>query len=75
VSVASVALHNPKLSAVIAEDHAVVLRLLSDRRDDVVAQRIRTINRLHVLLRDLEPGGPHSCRRSPRPRSSPPSVR
>jgi len=57
VSVASVALHNPKLSQVTAEDHAVVLRLLSDRRDDVVAQRTRTMNRLHVLLRDLEPGG------------------
>jgi len=57
VSVASVALHNPKLSAVTAEDHAVVLRLLSDRRDDVVAQRTRTMNRLHVLMRDLEPGG------------------
>lgn len=54
VSVASVALHNPKLSAVAVEDHAVVLRLLSDRRDDVVAQRTRMMNRLHVLLRDLE---------------------
>ncbi len=56
VSVASVALH-AKLSVVTAESHAVVLRLLSDRRDDVVAQRTRTMNRLQVLLRDLEPGG------------------
>jgi transposase len=57
VSVASVAIHNPKLSAVAPEDHTVVLRLLSDRRDDVVSQRTRTMNRLQVLLRNLEPGG------------------
>ncbi len=57
VSVASVAIHNPKLNAVVAEDHTVVLRLLSDRRDDVIAQRTRTMNRLQVLLRDLVPGG------------------
>ena len=57
VSVASVAIHNPKLSVVAAEDHTVGLRLLSDRRDDVVSQRTRTMNRLQVLLRNLEPGG------------------
>ena len=57
VSVASVAIHNPKLTAVTAEDYTVVLRLLSDRRDDGVAQRTRTMNRLQVLLRDLVPGG------------------
>ncbi len=34
-----------------------MLRLLSDRRDDLVAERTRTLNRLHVLLRDLHPGG------------------
>jgi hypothetical protein len=43
VSVASVAMHNPKLMAVREENHTVVLRLLSDRRDDVVAQRTQTI--------------------------------
>lgn len=57
VSVASVALHNPNLSPVTAEDHTMVLRLLSDRRDDIVSQRTRTMNRLQVLLRDLVPGG------------------
>jgi hypothetical protein len=40
-----------------AEDHTVILRLLSDHRDDQVAERTRTLNRLHVLLRDLHPGG------------------
>ena len=35
----------------------MALRLLSDRRDDLVAERTRTLSRLHVLLRDLHPGG------------------
>ncbi len=34
-----------------------MLRLLCDRRDDLVAERTGTLNRLHVLLRDLHPGG------------------
>ena len=33
------------------------LRLLSERRDDLAAERTRTVNRLHALLRDLIPGG------------------
>ena len=57
VSVGSVALYNSKLRTVEREDEAVVLRLLSDRRDDLVSERTRTVNRLHVLLRDLVPGG------------------
>lgn len=56
-SVASVAMHNQHLNRVSAEGNTVVLRLLSDRRDDIVAQRTRTMNRLQVLLRDLVPGG------------------
>ena len=34
-----------------------VLRLLSERRADLAAERTRTVNRLHALLRDLIPGG------------------
>ncbi len=35
-----------------------VLRLLSERREDLVAERTRAFNRLHgLLLRDLVPGG------------------
>lgn len=33
------------------------MRLLTKRRDDLVAEHTRWINRLHVLLRDLRPGG------------------
>ena len=34
-----------------------MLRLLSERREDLVAERTRALNRLHGLLRDLLPGG------------------
>ena len=33
------------------------MRLLTERREDLVAEHTRGINRLHVLLRDLHPGG------------------
>ena len=56
-SVAAVAQRNQRLRMVQAEDHTVILRLLSDHRDHQVAERTRTLNRLHVLLRDLHPGG------------------
>jgi transposase len=56
-SVAAAALHNHQLRPVAAEDQTVILRLLSDRRDDLVAERTRTLSRLHVLLADLHPGG------------------
>lgn len=56
-SVAAVAQRNQRLRMVQAEDHTVILRLLSDHRDHLVAERTRTLNRLHVLLRDLHPGG------------------
>jgi transposase len=39
------------------EDQAVVLHLLTKRRQDLVAARTQTINRLHRLLVDLVPGG------------------
>ena len=29
------------------------MRLLTERREDLVAERTRSLNRLHVLLRDL----------------------
>jgi transposase len=56
-SVAMVALHHPGLHPVRAEDHSVVLRLLSERRDDLAEERTRTVNRLHALLRELVAGG------------------
>jgi transposase len=57
ISVASVAQNNRRLNRVQLEDHTTILRLLTERRDDLVAEHTRGINRLHVLLRDLHPGG------------------
>jgi transposase len=56
-SVATAALHHRRLRPVVPEDQTVVLRLLSDRREDLVAERTRTLSRLHVLLAELHPGG------------------
>lgn len=52
-----VAQHHRRLHPVRAEGHSIVLRLLSERRDDLAEERTRTANRLHALLRDLIPGG------------------
>ncbi|WP_310529127.1 IS110 family transposase [Nocardioides sp.] len=57
ISVATVALHNRRLNRVQLENHTIIMRLLTERRDDLVAEHTRWINRLHVLLRDLHPGG------------------
>jgi len=48
---------NERLAAVDPESDSEVLRLLSERREDLVAARTRVLNRLHGLLRDLLPGG------------------
>ena len=56
-SVAAVAQQNRRLNRVQLEDAITILRLLTERRDDLVAEHTRGINRLHVLLRDLRPGG------------------
>jgi transposase len=63
-SVAAAAFHHPGLREVVVEDHAAVLRLLSDRRDQLNEERRRTVNRLHTLLRDLHPGGANRCLRA-----------
>ena len=51
------ALRNDRLASVQPEDspegHAEILRLLTERREDLVCERTRALNRLHVLLRDL----------------------
>jgi transposase len=45
------------LRQVGVEDQAVVLHLLTNRREDLVGIRTQTINRLHRLLVDLVPAG------------------
>jgi len=48
---------NERLAQVDPEAVSEALRLLSERREDLVAERTRALNRLHGLLRDLLPGG------------------
>jgi transposase len=57
LATALAASRNERLAAVDPEPSSEVLRLLSERREDLVAERTRALNRLHGLLRDLLPGG------------------
>jgi transposase len=56
-SAAIVALRHTALQQVRPVDHTAVLRLLADRRKDLISLRTRTVNRLHALLCLLIPGG------------------
>ncbi len=57
LATALAAWRNERFAAVDPEAGSEVLRLLSERRGDLVAERTRALNRLHGLLRDLVPGG------------------
>jgi transposase len=57
LATALAASRNEHLAAMDPEAGSEVLRLLSERREDLVAERTRALNRLHGLLRDLLPGG------------------
>jgi transposase len=57
LATALAAWRNERLPEVEQEAEAEVLRLLSERRENLVAERTRALNRLHGLLRDLFPGG------------------
>jgi len=57
LATALAAWRNERLATVDPEADSEVLRLLSERREDLVAERTRALNRLHGLLRDLIPGG------------------
>jgi transposase len=57
LATALAASRNDRLAPVDPEAASEVLRLLSERREDLVAERTRALNRLHGLLRDLLPGG------------------
>jgi transposase len=57
LATALAASRNGRLAQVDPEAASEALRLLSQRREDLVAERTRSLNRLHGLLRDLLPGG------------------
>src|SRR5215208_1219471 len=57
LATALAASRNERLAVVDPEAASEALRLLSERREDLVAERTRALNRLHALLRDLLAGG------------------
>ena len=56
-AVAAAALRGPKLRVLAFDEELVALRLLTDRRDELSARRVQTVNRLHRLLAELIAGG------------------
>ncbi len=56
-TVAVVALRTKGLRAVVADDEMVAIRLMSERRADLVAARTATVNQLHQLLMELIASG------------------
>jgi transposase len=56
-AIAATALRTPDLRVLSFDEELVALRLLTDRRDELSARRVQTVNRLHRLLTELIPGG------------------
>jgi transposase len=56
-TVAVVALRTPGLRYVGLDDDRVALRLMSERRRELVKARTKAINHLHQMLMELTPGG------------------
>lgn len=56
-AIAVAGLRSKKLREVRPDDHLVSLRLLADRRNDLVQSRTQAVNRIHKLLAELLPGG------------------
>ena len=56
-AVAMAALRAPRLKVLTFDEELVALRLLADRRDELSALRVQTVNRLHRLFAELIPGG------------------
>ena len=54
---ASVAALQGDAAPVVVDDDTVVFALLEERRASLTAQRVRSVNQLHALLRDLVAGG------------------
>jgi transposase len=57
VAIARAAIHSKHLRLVRPDDENVALRLLSDRRRQLIASRTQSVCRLHRLIRELIPGG------------------
>jgi transposase len=56
-AVAVVGLRTVGLREVVVDDEAIAMRLLSERRRDLVRSRTQAVNRLHQVLMELIPAG------------------
>src|SRR5215210_2527182 len=56
-AIAATSLRTATLRVLAFDEELVALRLLVDRRDELSARRVQTVNRLHRLLTELIPGG------------------
>src|SRR3712207_9463182 len=65
LATALAAWRNERVPTVDPQAKAEVLRLLSERRGDLVGERTRALKRLHGLLRDLVPDGHRRHRHRP----------
>ena len=52
--IAAAALRTPDLRVLAFDEELVALRLLVNRRDELSARRVQTVNRLHRLLTELQ---------------------
>lgn len=57
VAIARAALHSSRLRTVRPDDENVALKLLSDRRHELIGSRTQSVCRVHRLVRELVPGG------------------
>jgi len=57
VAIARAAIHSKHLRRVLPDDATVAMKLLSDRRHELVGLRTQAMCRLHRLLRELVAGG------------------
>ena len=75
-AIATAALRTPNLRVLSFDEELLAARLLVDRRDELSARRVQTVNRLHRLLTELIPGGAGKDLTATRPSSCwPPSGR
>ena len=58
LAVARMVQREPHLPVAVHDEMSMQLRLLVDRREDLVAQRVATVNRLMVRIHLLDPGHP-----------------
>jgi transposase len=56
-SVAIAALRSPAVNAVVADDHAAVMKVWAKRQRDLSGARTQVVCRLHAVLCELIPGG------------------